>query len=334
LRKYIVKRLLMLIPVLVGVSIIVFVVMHAFTTDPASTILGQHATEAQIQALRLKLGLDKPIYIQYLNYLGGVLHGDLGKSLFTNTPVTFELLTRFPATVELAVCAGIFASVVGIVVGVISAVRKNSIFDYAGMVGALGGVSIPVFWLGIMLIILFAVNLHVLPPSGRIDIMMSPQRITGLLLVDTAIKGDWAAFRSAFSHLVLPTVTLGLYSTAIIARMTRSSVLETLDQDYIRTAWAKGLSERVVVLRHALRNALIPIVTVIGLQVGSLLAGAVLTETVFAWPGIGKYVVDSITRSDYPVVQGAVLLLAVVYVLVNLIVDIIYAFIDPRIKYS
>jgi len=334
LRRYIIKRLLLLIPVLLGVSVIVFVVMHMFTTDPAYTILGQHATQTQVDELRAKLDLDKPIYVQYAKYLGKLLKGDLGESLYTKTSVTKELSARFPATIELALCAMIFASLLGILVGVISAVKKNSIFDYVSMLGALTGVSMPIFWLGIMLIILFAVNLHLLPPAGRIDITYSPVKVTGLLLVDTLIKGDWKSFQSALSHLVLPTIALGLYSTAIIARMTRSSVLETLEQDYIRTAWAKGLSERVVVMRHALRNALIPVVTVIGLQMGQLLAGAVLTETVFAWPGIGKYVVDSIIKTDYPVVQGAVLLVAFIFVAVNLIVDIVYAFLDPRIKYS
>ena len=334
MKKYILKRLLLLIPVLLGVSIIVFGVTHAFTTDPASTILGQHATQAQIDALREKLGFNKPIPIQYWDYFKGLIHGDLGMSLYTNTPVMKELLARFPATAELALSATIFATLLGVFIGVVSAVKKNTWIDYTGMAGALAGVSLPVFWLGIMLIILFGVILHWLPVSGRIDITMIPPKITGFYTIDTLLTGNFDMFASAVSHLVLPTVTLGLYSTAIIARMTRSAVLETLEQDYIRTAWAKGLAEKVVVLRHALRNALIPVVTVIGLQLGALLGGAVLTETVFSWPGIGKYTVDAITKSDYPVISGAVILIAFLFVLVNLIVDIIYALLDPRIKYK
>jgi len=333
-RRYIIKRLLLLVPVLVGVSVIVFAVMHLFITDPTANILGQHATEKQMADLREKLGLNDPLPVQYWNYLKAAARGDLGTSLFTRAKVTNELLSRFPATAELALCAIVFATFFGVLVGLVSAVKKNSIFDYVGMVGALAGVSMPIFWLGIMLIILFGVILGWLPVSGRIDILMNPPRITGFLLIDTLATGNFAMFLDALRHLILPTVTLGAYSTAIIARMTRSTVLDTLDQDYIRTAWAKGLGERVVILRHALRNALIPVVTVIGLQLGGLLGGAVLTESVYAWPGIGKYTVDSIIKSDYPVVQGAVLLVAFVFVLVNLLVDIVYAFLDPRIKYS
>ncbi len=334
--KYAIKRILLLFPVLLGVSIIVFIVTHALTTDPAATILGQHATMEQMEALREKLGFNDPLPVQYWNYFKDLIHGDLGESLYTNTPVLQELLARFPATAELAISATIFATILGVTIGVISAVRKNSILDYASMVGALVGVSIPLFWLGIMLIILFGVILGVLPTGGRIEIyeLLTMPHITGFYTIDTLITGNFAQFRSAVSYLVLPTITLGLYSTAIIARMTRSSVLETMEQDYIRTAWAKGLKEKTVVIRHALRNALIPVVTVIGLQLGSLLAGAVLTETVFSWPGIGKYTVDAITQSDYPVISGAVLLVAFVYVVINLIVDLIYAFLDPRIKYK
>ena len=332
--KYIMKRILLLIPVLLGVSIIVFGVTHAFTTDPASTILGQHATEAQITALDEKLGFNLPIPVQYWRYFLGLIRGDLGESLYSSTPVINELMARFPATAELALAATIFATIFGVVVGLVSAVKKNTWVDYTSMAGALAGVSIPVFWLGIMLIILFGVILKWLPTNGRIDVGALVPKVTGLYTVDTLITGHFDMFANAVSHLVLPTVTLGLYSTAIIARMTRSAVLETLEQDYIRTAWAKGLTEKIVVLRHALRNALIPVVTVIGLQLGALLGGAVLTETVFSWPGIGKYTVDAITKSDYPVICGAVLLVAFIFVAVNLVVDIIYALLDPRIKYK
>jgi peptide/nickel transport system permease protein len=333
-KKYLLKRVLLLIPVLLGVSLIVFFVMRVFTADPAAAILGQHATDKQIAELRESLGFNDPLIVQYWNYLKNLIRGDLGSSLYSQTKVADELFARFPATIELAISAVIFASVFGVGAGVISAVKKNSIFDYIGMSAALIGVSIPIFWLGVMLILLFSVILGWLPVSGRIDMLMSPPEITGFYLIDTFSTGNFEMFKDAFRHLILPSVTLGMYSTAVIARMTRSAVLETLEQDYVRTARAKGLKEKTVIVIHALRNAALPIVTVIGLQLGSLLGGAVLTETVFAWPGIGKYTVDAITRSDYPVVQGAVLLVAFIFVIVNLFVDLIYAALDPRIKYS
>lgn len=332
--KYIVKRLLLLIPVMIGVSIVVFVVMHLFTADPASAILGQHASADQIKALQETLGLNKPIYTQYWDFFSHAVRGDLGLSLFSKTSVIKELLARFPATVELAVASMLFAIVFGLTVGVVSAVKKNTIFDYAGMMSALVGVSMPIFWLGLVLILVFSLILHWLPVAGRIDLGLEPTRITGLYLLDSLLTGNFTAFYSALSHIVLPSVALGSYSTAIIARMTRATMLESINQDYVRTARAKGLFERPVILSHALRNALIPVVTVVGLQFGALLGGAVLTETVFAWPGIGSYTVSAILNSDYPVVQGAVLFIAVIFVVVNLIVDVIYALVDPRIKYS
>lgn len=332
--KYIFKRLVLLIPVILGVSILVFLVMHVFTTDPASIILGQHATAEQVANLREELGLNKPLYLQYFDFIGGIFKGSLGNSLITKTSVTGEILARFPATIELALAAIIIASIVGVIIGVISAVKQNSLVDYLSMVGALLGVSMPIFWLGLMLIILFSVKLHWLPVSGRIQIGMEPVHVTGFYLLDSLITGNMAAFKSSLQHLILPAIALASYSTAIIARMTRSTMLEIVKQDYIRTARAKGLYERVVILKHALRNALIPITTVIGLQLGSLLGGAVLTETVFSWPGVGSYTIDAILKSDYPVVQGSVMILAVVFVLVNLIVDLLYAYLDPRIKYS
>jgi peptide/nickel transport system permease protein len=332
--KYTIKRLLMLLPVLFGVSVIVFIVMRVFASDPTSIILGQHATTEQIARLREELGLNQPLYVQYFDFLKGILHGDLGNSLITKTSVTQELIARFPATIELALVAIILASIFGITIGVISAVKQNTIIDYVAMVVSLLGVSMPIFWLGLMLIVLFSVNLGILPPAGRIQIGMEPVHITGLYLLDSLISGDMEAFKSSFSHIILPSIALASYSTAIIARMTRSTMLEVIRQDYIRTARAKGVFENVIILGHALRNALIPIITVIGLQLGSLLGGAVLTETVFAWPGVGSYTIDSILKSDYPVVQGAVMMLAVIFVLVNLVVDLLYSQLDPRIKYS
>jgi peptide/nickel transport system permease protein len=332
--KFILKRILMLIPVLLGVSIIVFLIMRVFSPDPAPIVLGQHATQQAIEAWRQANGLNDPIYLQYFHFLTGALTGDLGTSYYTKTPVLKEIFTRFPATIELAIVAIIIASLFGILIGVISAVKKNSIVDNAGMLLALVGVSMPIFWLGILLIILFSGILHWLPSGGRIDALLNPVHITGLYLIDSLISGDIPTFVDSLKHIILPASALAMYSMAIITRMTRSSMLETLQQDYIRTARAKGISEGKVVYKHALRNGLIPIVTVIGLQLGSLLGGAVLTETVFSWPGIGAYTVACILKSDFPVVQGVVLLVAVIFVLMNLVVDVIYAFLDPRIKLS
>ena len=330
--KFIVKRILMLIPVLIGVSIIVFLIMRVFSPDPAPFVLGQHATIEAANEWREANGLNDPIYIQYFNFIKGVLSGDLGTSYYTKTPVIEEIISRFPATIELAIAAIIFASLIGILLGILAAVKKNTIVDHAGMVIALVGVSMPIFWLGILMIILFAGVLHILPSGGRIDPLLQPFGGSGFYIIDTLLLGDTEALVDALRHIILPALALGMYSMAIIARMTRSSMLETLNQDYIRTARAKGISERKVVSHHALRNAMIPVSTVIGLQLGSLLGGAVLTETVFSWPGIGNYTVQCILKSDFPVVQGVVMLIACTFVLINLIVDIVYAFIDPRIK--
>lgn len=332
--KYFIKRLLLLIPVVLGVSVLVFIIMHVFTTDPSATILGQHASQEQIDALRQQLGLNDPLYIQYLSFIGGILKGNFGTSLITKSSVATEIFSRFPATIELAIISIIVASIVGITLGVLSAVKQNSIIDYICMGTSLVGVSMPIFWLGLILIIVFSVTLGWLPVSGRATIGLEPSKITGLYLLDSLLSGDITAFFDSLQHLALPVIALSSYSTAIIARMTRSAMLEVLGQDYIRTARSKGLAENIIVKSHGLRNALIPVTTVIGLQLGSLLGGAVLTETVFSWPGIGGYTIDAILKSDFPVVQGAVMIMAIVFVLVNLLVDLLYAFIDPRIKYS
>ena len=332
--KYVFKRIMMLIPVLLGVSIIVFLIMRVFSPDPAPIVLGQHATQKAVEAWRQANGLNDPIYLQYIHYLEGALTGNLGTSYYTKSTVSKEILTRFPATIELAVVSIFLASFFGIAIGVISAVKKNSIFDNAGMFLALIGVSMPIFWLGILLIIFFSGTLHWLPSNGRINPLLEPAHITGFYLIDSLLTGNMNSFADAWRHLILPSGALAMYSMAIITRMTRSSMLDTLQQDFIRTARAKGISEGKVIVRHGLRNGLIPIVTVIGLQLGSLLGGAVLTETVFSWPGIGSYTVTCILKSDFPVVQGVVLLVAAIFVLMNLMVDVIYAFLDPRIKYS
>jgi len=332
--KYIIRRILLLIPVLLGVSIIIFSIMRVFSPDPASIVLGQHATAEKMVEWRDANGLNDPVPVQYIEYMKGIFKGDFGASYYSKTSVAKEVFSRFPATIELAMCAIIVASIVGIFLGVISAVKKNSIIDNMSMITALIGVSMPIFWLGILLIILFSGILGWVPAQGRIETLLRPSGVTGFYLVDSLLEGDLESFGSALKHLVLPTVTLAMYSMAIIARMTRSTMLETLSKDYIRTARAKGISESRVIKKHALSNALIPIVTVIGIQLGYLLGGAVLTETVFAWPGIGKFTVEAIMKSDFPIVQGVVLLVAVIFVVMNLVVDIIYAFLDPRIKYS
>jgi peptide/nickel transport system permease protein len=324
----------MVIPVLIGVSIIVFSLMRVFSPDPAPVVLGQHATEETIAVWRHANGLDRPVVEQYLTFVTGALKGDLGTSYYTKSPVAEEIGARFPATIELAVVAIIFASLVGILLGVIAAVKKNSVFDAAGTLLALVGVSIPIFWLGILFIMFFSGFLHLLPSGGRINVLLQPVHVTGFYSIDAILQGNWEGLKDAAIHIILPALTLGMYSMAIITRMTRSTMLDTLGQDYIRTARAKGISEAKVVGKHALRNSLIPVTTVIGLQFGALLGGALLTESVFSWPGIGKFTVDCILKSDFPIVQGIVLLVAVIFVIVNLVADLIYAYLDPRIKYA
>jgi peptide/nickel transport system permease protein len=332
--KYVIKRILMIVVVLLGVSLLVFSLMRVFSPDPAPIVLGQHATAERTEAWRTAYGLDRPIWQQYADFLKGAVRGDLGNSFYTKASVTKEIMARFPATVELAICAIIFASIVGVFLGVISAVNKNSAIDAGATLIALIGVSIPIFWLGILYIMFFSGTLHLLPSGGRIAVQLEPVKVTGFYLIDTLLAGDPAAWWDAVKHLILPTLTLGMYSMAIITRMTRATMLETLNQDYIRTARAKGITESKVIAKHALRNSMIPVTTVIGLQFGALLGGALLTESVFSWPGIGKYTVDCILKSDFPVVQGIVLLVAVVFVVMNLITDIGYALLDPRIKFG
>jgi len=324
----------MLIPVLIGVSILSFSLIHLAPGDPALTIAGERASPQIINAIREKYGLDKPLSTQYWIWLKQVLRGDLGRSIASNEYVTKEILERFPNTVELTIFAMIFAVVIGSIAGIVSASRQYSVFDYSFMGVALFGISMPVFWLGIMLMMIFGVYLRWLPISGRISMMISFQRITGFYLLDSIITGNFAAFISILRYLILPSIALSTIPMATIARVTRSSMLEVLRQDFIRTERAKGLSERMVIYKHAVRNAMIPVITVIGLNFGLLLAGAILTETVFSWPGIGRYVVNAINMRDYPVVQGCVLFFASMFVIVNLITDIIYVYIDPRIHYG
>ena len=332
--RYLLRRLLEMVPVFFGVILVVFVISRLTPGDPARIILGERATPEAMAQLREALGLDEPLPRQFVGYLGRAVRGDLGRSIQSNERVIIDLATRFPATVELTVSAMLIASTVGVLTGVLAAVRQNSWFDGFSMFAALFGFSMPIFWLGIMLILLFAWQLGWFPISGRLDFAIELQRVSNFYVIDALVTRNWAALTDALRHLVLPAVTLSTVPLAIIARMTRSSLLEVLRQDYVRTARAKGLAERRVVLAHALRNASIPVITVIGLNVGSLLGGAILTETIFAWPGVGRLVVDAIFARDYPVVQGTVLVIAIVFVLVNLLVDLAYAYLDPRIRYG
>ena len=324
----------MLVPVLLGVSIIAFSLIHLAPGDPARTMLGERATQEQLNEIREKYGLDKPVYVQYGIWLNGVLHGDLGRSITTHEHVSKEIMDRFPNTVELAIAAMLFAIVVGGFAGIISASKQYSITDYTFMGIALFGISMPVFWLGIMLMMIFGVWLGWLPIGGRIDLLIPYQRITGFMVIDSIITGNFKALISVLRHLILPAIALGTIPMAMIARVTRSSMLEILRQDFIRTERAKGLSERAVIYKHAVRNAMVPVVTVIGLNFGLLLAGAILTETVFSWPGLGRLVVEAVYERDYPLVVGSILVFAIIFVFVNLITDIFYTYIDPRIHYD
>jgi peptide/nickel transport system permease protein len=297
-------------------------------------MLGQHATQKEINEIRDKYGLDEPIIVQYGLWLSGVVRGDLGRSIITNDLVINEIISRFPNTIELAVAAMLFAILIGGFAGIISATKQYSITDYTVMGAALFGISMPVFWLGIILMMVFGVMLGWLPIGGRIDLMIPFQRVTGFMIIDSIITFNLPALVSSIKHLILPAVALGTIPMAMIARVTRSSMLEVLRQDFIRTERAKGLSERAVIYKHAVRNAMVPVVTVIGLNFGLLLAGAILTETVFSWPGLGRLVVEAVYERDYPLVVGCILIFAIVFVIVNLITDILYTYIDPRIKYE
>ncbi|MCL4454950.1 MAG: ABC transporter permease [Deinococcus sp.] len=328
--SYTARRLLGLIPVLVGISLLVFMLLHLIPGDPATVLLGERGTVEQIAALKERMGLNKPLLEQYFIFVGQLLRGDLGSSTFSLIPVSEELARRWPATFELALAAMFIAITVGIPSGILAAVRKNTRLDNISSIISLLGVSVPVFYLGLLLMYLFAVNLHWLPPSTRVS-SNSFQSITGLFVLDSIIQRK--GFVDVIAHLILPALALGTIPLAILTRITRSAMLEVLSQDYVRTAKAKGLAERVVIWRHALKNALLPVVTIIGLQFGTLLSGAILTETIFSWPGIGSWVYMGITNRDYPVVQGGVVFIAVVFVLVNLIVDLLYARLDPRIQY-
>ncbi|MBA2530475.1 MAG: ABC transporter permease [Euzebyales bacterium] len=331
--RYVARRLLLLIPVLIGLSIIVFVFVRALPGGPAIALLGERATAESIAAVERDLGLDQPVYVQYARYVGNLLRGDLGTSVRSRRPIAEELLERFPATVELGLAGILFAIVAGVPLGFLAAKRYQGVLDNTSLVASLIGISFPVFFLALMMKYVFAVKLGWLPSIGRLDITRSLEHPTNFYLLDAVIAGDSAAFLDVLRHLVMPAIALGTIPLAIIARITRAATLDVLSEDYVRTARAKGLSRAIVNRRHILRNALLPVVTVIGLQTGLLLTGAVLTETIFAWPGVGTWTVDAIGNRDYAVLQGGIVFFAFVVVLVNLLVDLSYAFLNPRIRY-
>ena len=333
--RFTLTRLSLVVPTFIGITLLVFVLIRLIPGDPIETMAGEHGIDpARLAQLRADYGFDRPVLVQYGLYLSRMAHGDLGRSIVTHEPVISEFGMLFPATIELSACAILFALCLGLPAGIIAAVRRNSIFDHGVMGISLTGYSMPIFWWALLLILLFSVQLGWTPVSGRIAVQYFIEPVTGFLLIDTLLDGDFGAFRSALSHLVLPTIVLGTVPLAVIARMTRSAMLEVLGEDYIRTARAKGLPHFRVIAIHALRNALIPVVTVIGLQVGVLFTGAILTETIFSWPGVGKWLVEGINRRDYPVLQGGTLLIGAIVMTVNLLVDVTYGLINPRIRYT
>ena len=332
--RFFFTRLSLVIPTFVGVTLLTFAMIRMIPGDPIELLAGEHGlAPARHEALRHQYGFDRPLLAQYVVNIGEVLRGDLGHSISTKEPVLKEFLELFPATIELSVAAMLLATLIGLPVGILAATRRGRLLDHGVMGLSLTGYSMPIFWWGLLLILLFSVNLEWTPVSGRIDVLYYFDSVTGFMLIDSLLSGQEGAFRSALSHLILPAIVLGTIPLAVIARMTRSAMLEVLNEDYIRTARAKGLAPLRVIGVHALRNALIPVVTVIGLQVGTLLGGAILTETIFSWPGIGSWLIESIGRRDYPVLQSGVLLVASLVILVNLLVDLMYGLINPRIRH-
>lgn len=333
--QFFLRRLGVVIPTFIGVSLLTFSLIHLIPGDPVTVMGGERGvSDEQRAAMEIILGLDKPIWQQYFIYIGNVLQGDLGTSFITREPVMDEFLTLFPATIELSFFAAMFAGLVGLPLGIIAAVKRGSFFDHSVMTISLTGYSMPIFWWGLLLILFVSIQLDLTPVAGRMDVSYWVDEVTGFMIIDAWLSGEEGAVKSALSHLILPSIVLGTIPMAVIARMTRSSMLEVLGEDYIRTARAKGLSKFQVVMKHALRNALIPVITVIGLQVGTLLSGAILTETIFAWPGIGKWLIEAIGRRDYPVVQGGLLIIATMIIVVNFIVDLTYGIINPRVRHN
>ncbi len=334
--KFLAKRLLLTIPTFVALMFITFLMIRLVPGDPIEVRRGERGISPErLELLRHEMGLDQPVWKQFGDYVWSILHGDFGTSLVSKAPILEEFAKLFPATIELTLCAMLFAALVGIPAGVIAASRRGSVYDQTLMGIALTGYSMPIFWWGLILILFMSINLHLTPVSGRVDLIkFFYPPVTGFALIDSILSGQKGAFGDAVRHLILPSIVLGTVPLAVIARMTRSSMLEVLEEDYVRTAKAKGLTSRRVIGVHALRNALIPVITSIGLQVGTLLAGAVLTETIFSWPGVGKWLIDSINRRDYPALQGGIMLIAGVVIVVNLLIDLLYGLINPRIRHA
>jgi peptide/nickel transport system permease protein len=331
---YILKRLGYLVPVLIGVTLLVFFISHAIPGDPARMMAGQKASRQAVENLRRSMGLDRPLPEQYVRFLWGLFHGDLGTSIRNQRPVLDDLADFFPATLELTLSSMILCIAVGLPLGIISAVRRNRPVDHISRVFSVFGVSMPVFWLGLMLLLLFYRNLGWLPGSGRLDVAINPPpHVTGLYLIDSLLEGNWSTFVNALRHILLPSFCLSYVYLAIITRIVRSSMISVMGQDYITTARANGLSESTVILKHSLKNSLIPTVTITGLSIGELFGGAILTETIFNWPGMGKYVVDSVNFLDFPAIMGFTLVVSFAYVMINLLVDVLYGFLDPQIQY-
>ena len=334
--RFLLRRLALTLPTFLALMFITFVMIRLVPGDPIEVRRGERGISPErLEQLRHEMGLDQPVWKQFLDYVWAILHGDFGTSIISKTPILHEFAALFPATLELTICAMIFAVALGIPAGVVAASRRGGVYDQSLMGLALTGYSMPIFWWGLILILIMSNTLHLTPVSGRVDLIkFYYEPVTGFMLIDSLLSGQKGAFWDAVHHLILPTIVLGTVPLAVIARMTRSSMLEVLEEDYVRTARAKGLSSYRIVGVHALRNALIPVVTVIGLQIGGLLAGAVLTETIFSWPGVGKWLVESIGRRDYPALQGGILLISAMVIFVNLIVDLLYGLINPRIRHA
>ena len=333
--QYILKRLLLLFPVLIGVTMLTFSISHVVPADPVLVALGPHATPATVKALRARWGLDKPIYTQYVIYLKGLLRGDLGTSIHTNRPVINDLKAYFPATLELTTVSMVLCLAMGIPLGIISATRRDKFIDHITRVFSLIGVSMPIFWLGLLMLLVFYFKFGILPGGGRLSpLIPPPTHVTGLYILDSVLTGNWATFKESIIHILMPSLCLSFAIMGVISRMTRSSMLNVLGEDYIKTAEAKGLTRNKVIYQHAMSNAILPVITISGVLYGQLLAGAVMTETIFSWPGMGQYTVSSIMHLDFQPIMGFTIVVAMIYVLVNLIVDVLYVLFDPRIRFE
>lgn len=333
MKKIIIKRLLLMVLVIFGVTLIVFLLSHVIPGDPARMMAGQRASQETLMNIRKQLGLDRPILMQYLLYMRDLLSGNLGTSIRTQQPVISDLSTYFPATLELVLYSFVIALLIGIPLGIITSLKQNSIIDYLGRIFCIGGVSIPVFWGGIILILIFYANLNLLPSSGRLSIgLVFNTRITGLITIDSLLTGNWKVLIDSLRHLILPATVLSYAQLAVITRQVRSSMIEVLNEEYIKTARANGIKENCLIVFYALRNALVPTITVVGVSLGGLLGGAVVTETVFNWPGMGKYVVDSISFLDFPSIMGFTIVIVIGYVIINLVVDILYMLLNPQTR--